>query len=77
MIIFASIYCAVSVKLHQDGCQLPGVNIGSGYGLVPSGKLPLPDADLCYHMASLDHNELKANISNITTVYHKATDLVW
>ena len=41
------------------------VNIGSGYGLEPSGNKPLPESMLtqvrpgpCHHMASLDRNEL-------------------
>ena len=35
------------------------VNIGSGYGLMPSGSKPLPESMLTkfYHMASLGHNQ--------------------
>ena len=38
--------------------QVLTANIGSGNGLVLSGNKPLPEPDLCHHMASLGHSEL-------------------
>ena len=52
--------------MNVTGLRWWSVNIGSGYGLVPSGNKPLPnvtganvDPDLSRHMALLGHNELK------------------
>ena len=37
--IFESLSCTCSVKLHYDEYEWSLVNIGSGNGLEPSGKL--------------------------------------
>ena len=52
------------VKLPSDECHwtLLMISQRSGNGLVLSGNKPLPDADLCHHVASLGHNELTTAI---------------
>ena len=50
------------VNLPLDECHSTLLMISQhllGNGLVPSRNKPLPDADLCRHMVSLCHNELR------------------
>ena len=57
------------------------VKIGSGNGLVPSGNKSLIlvniDPDLCRHMASLGHNEIKLALPSQWPTFMITTSLKW
>ena len=60
--IMVSLVILLSQECHWTLLMISQVNTDSGNGLVPAMQQAITganfDSDLCYHMASLGHNEL-------------------
>ena len=64
--------------IQMNGPYWWWVNVGSGNGLVPTGNKPLPNPDLCHHMVSLGHNELRAfEYKTSQHLIKKSFSIVW
>ena len=62
-------HCDIFCQVHATEPHKSETNIGSDNGLVPSDNKAIiwanVDPDLCRHMASLGHNELRRNARDV------------